>query len=227
MAVVLALLVPLGTAKAQTQAVINGKVTDANGNAIPGANVVIPALGISVGANTKVDGTYTIVLPQSNVGKAVGMTHANVIHHFGSAAELQSALMGSMVADLKLSIEEAVAHVRSDEAAPRQLVDIVFDAFEKGGAGKLAAWMALSQEVSQLDPVADAVESLVRAIEERAAVNDSAAHRRITSAVLLIALCGFGDAVIGPQLRDMLGRDSETTRRMTARLLPTFFEGDA
>jgi len=163
----------------------------------------------------------------SNVGKAVGMTHANVIHHFGSAAELQSALMGSMVADLKLSIEEAVAHVRSDEAAPRQLVDIVFDAFEKGGAGKLAAWMALSQEVSQLDPVADAVESLVRAIEERAAVNDSAAHRRITSAVLLIALCGFGDAVIGPQLRDMLGRDSETTRRMTARLLPTFFEGDA
>jgi len=163
----------------------------------------------------------------SNVGKAVGMTHANVIHHFGSAAELQSALMGSMVADLRQSIEEAVAHVRSDEAAPRHLVDIVFDAFEKGGAGKLAAWMALSQEVSQLDPVADAVGSLVGAIEERAGVNDEVAHRRITSAVLLIALCAFGDSVIGPQLRDMLGRDGEATRRMTARLLPTFFDGDA
>jgi hypothetical protein len=33
--------------------------------------------------------------------------------------------------------------------------------------------------------------------------------------------------VIGPQLREMLGRDDEATRRMTARLLPTFFEGDA
>jgi len=163
----------------------------------------------------------------TNVGKAVGMTHANVIHHFGSAAELQSALMGSMVGDLAQSIQDAVAHVRSDEAAPRQLVDIVFDAFEKGGAGMLAAWMALSQEVSHLEPVTDVVQSLVKAIEDRAGLSDEVAHRRVTSAVLLIALCAFGDSVIGPQLRDMLGRDPEATRRMTARLLPTFFEGDA
>jgi len=162
----------------------------------------------------------------SNVGKAVGMTHANVIHHFGSAAELQSALMGSMVADLTASIEDAVAHVRSDEAAPRQLVDIVFDAFEKGGAGRLAAWMALSQDVSQLDPVADSVKSLVTAIQERAQVDGEAAERRITSAVLLIALCAFGDSVIGEPLRGMLGRDADAARRVTARLLPTFFEGD-
>ena len=163
----------------------------------------------------------------SNVGKAVGMTHANVIHHFGSAAELQSALMGSMVADLASSIEDAVVHVRSDEAAPRQLVDIVFDAFERGGAGMLAAWMALSQEVSHLEPVADSVRMLVRAIEERAGATDDVGHRRVTSAVLLIALCGFGDSVIGPQLREMLGRDPEATRRLTARLLPAFFEGEA
>jgi AcrR family transcriptional regulator len=166
-------------------------------------------------------------LTLTNVGKAVGMTHANVIHHFGSATELQSALMTSMVADLTQSIEEAVAHVRSDEAAPRQLVDIVFDAFEKGGAGLLAAWMALSQEVSHLEPVADAVRALVKAIEERAGVSgDEAAHRRVTSAVLLIALSAFGDSVIGPQLRDMLGRDADATRRVTARLLPTFFENE-
>ena len=165
-------------------------------------------------------------LTLSNVGKAVGMTHANVIHHFGSAAELQSALMGSMVADLANSIQDAVVHVRSDEAAPRQLVDIVFDAFEKGGAGMLAAWMALSQEVSHLEPVADSVRTLVRAIEERAGAMDEVGHRRVTSAVLLIALCGFGDSVIGPQLRDMLGRDAEATRRLTARLLPAFFAGE-
>lgn len=162
----------------------------------------------------------------SNVGKAVGMTHANVIHHFGSAAELQSALMGSMVGDLAQAIDEAVAHVRSDEAAPRQLVDIVFDAFENGGAGMLAAWMALSQEISHLEPVSDAVQSLVKAIEDRAQVEGEAAHRRITSAVLLISLCAFGDSVIGDPLREMLGRDKDAARRVTARLLPVFFEGE-
>lgn len=76
LAVVLALLVPVGTTEAQTATptVINGKVTDANGNAIPGANVVVPALGLSVGANTRVDGTYTIVLPPTSVGRAVVVT---------------------------------------------------------------------------------------------------------------------------------------------------------
>ena len=162
----------------------------------------------------------------TNVGKAVGMTHANVIHHFGSATELQSALMGSMVGDLANALEEAVAHVRSDSAAPRQLVDIVFDAFDNGGAGMLAAWIALSQDIGHLEPVREAVRSLVRAIEERTRVNDDAAHRRVTSSVLLIALCAFGDSVIGDPLRDMLGRDKEAARRITARLLPTFFEGD-
>lgn len=162
----------------------------------------------------------------ANVGKAVGMTHANVIHHFGSASELQSALMSSMVADLAQAIEEAVAHVRSDAAAPRQLVDIVFDAFENGGAGMLAAWMALSQETSYLDPVSDTVRALVKAIEERAQVDNEAAHRRVTSAVLLISLCAFGDSVIGDPLREMLGRDKDAARRVTARLLPVFFEGE-
>ena len=158
----------------------------------------------------------------TNVGKAVGMTHANVIHHFGSATELQSALMGSMVGDLANALEEAVAHVRSDSAAPRQLVDIVFDAFDNGGAGMLAAWIALSQDIGHLEPVREAVRSLVRAIEDRTRVHDEAAHRRVTSSVLLIALCAFGDSMIGGALCDMMGRDREATRRIAAHLLPTF-----
>ena len=42
---------------AQAQTVITGRVTDAAGNGVPGANVVIPSLGLGVGGNTKVDGT--------------------------------------------------------------------------------------------------------------------------------------------------------------------------
>ena len=160
----------------------------------------------------------------SNVGKAVGMTHANVIHHFGSASDLQLALMGSMIADLAAALEDAVAHVRSDEASARALVDIVFDAFANGGAGMLAAWIALSQDLGRLETVQDPVQNLVEAILEKIRAQDEAARRRITSAVLLIALVAFGDSVIGPPLRQMLGRDDEAARRVTARLLPVFFQ---
>jgi TonB-linked SusC/RagA family outer membrane protein len=59
---------------AQAQSVISGKVTDAAGNGIPGANVVVPSLGLGVGANTRVDGTYTIALPSNSVGREVVVT---------------------------------------------------------------------------------------------------------------------------------------------------------
>jgi TonB-linked SusC/RagA family outer membrane protein len=63
-----------GAANAQTQSTITGRVTDANGNGVPGANVVVPSLGIGVGANTRVDGTYTIVVPSTAVGRSVAVT---------------------------------------------------------------------------------------------------------------------------------------------------------
>ena len=60
LAAIVTLILPVSMLGAQTQAVITGKVTDASGNGVPGANVVIPSLGLGVGANTRVDGTYTI-----------------------------------------------------------------------------------------------------------------------------------------------------------------------
>ncbi|HWY16155.1 MAG TPA: hypothetical protein VNX86_13540 [Rhizomicrobium sp.] len=75
--------------------------------------------------------------------------------------------MGAMVRDLAEAIGTAVAHVRSDVGAPRALIDIVFDAFDEGGAGMLAAWIALSNKHAHLEPVRAAVGDLVRAIDER------------------------------------------------------------
>jgi AcrR family transcriptional regulator len=157
------------------------------------------------------------------VADDIGMTHGNLIHHFGSAAELQSALMGAMVRDLAEAIGTAVAHVRSDSTAPRALTDIVFDAFDEGGAGMLAAWIALSNKHAHLEPVRAAVGDLVRAIDERSTSAGAPRPRHIQSAILFITLCAFGDAVIGPHLHRMLGRDSESVRRVAARLLPSFF----
>ncbi len=154
------------------------------------------------------------------VARCVGITHGNLIHHFGSAARLQSALMGAMVRDLAAAIDEAVARVRSDKEAVRGLVDIVFDAFDQGGAAPLAAWIALSNRYEHLEPVREAVSDLVKAVDERVRAAGGEAPRHIPSALLLVTLTAFGDALIGPPLRDMLGRDRDSMRRLAARLLP-------
>lgn len=158
------------------------------------------------------------------VARDIGVTHGNLIHHFGSAAQLQSALMGAMVRDLAAALETAVAHVRSDESAPRTVVDIVFDAFGEGGAGQLAAWIALSNRYEHLEPVREAVVDLVGAIGDKMQAAGAEPPRHIPSALLFITLCAFGDAVIGGPLREMLGRDRDAVRRLAANLLPTLIE---
>ncbi|HMA20538.1 MAG TPA: hypothetical protein VKO87_07020, partial [Gemmatimonadaceae bacterium] len=74
LAAIVTLILPVSMLGAQTQAIITGKITDASGAGIPGANVVIPSLGLGVGANTRVDGTYTITLPSTSVGREVVVT---------------------------------------------------------------------------------------------------------------------------------------------------------
>ena len=156
------------------------------------------------------------------VADDIGMSHGNLIHHFGSAAGLHSALMGAMVRDLTVALEWAVIKVRSEEGGPRELVDIVFEAFDSGGAGHLAAWIGLSHDLDQLASVREAVDHLVQAIADKIRAEGREPPQQIPSALLFVTLCAFGDSVIGEALCDMLGRDRHAVRRIAAHLLPTF-----
>jgi len=166
-------------------------------------------------------GPYSVTLKA--VADELCVSHTNLLHHFGSAGELQSELMSAMVHDLETALMGAVAHLRSDTGAPRALVDLVFDAFDKGGAGKLAAWIALSGNFEALQPVRNAVTQLVSAIEEKFANEKGDPHRGVTSAVLFIALMAFGDSLIGEPLTQMVDREGGAARNVAAFLLPKFF----
>lgn len=160
----------------------------------------------------------------AGVAAEIGVTHANLIHHFGSAAGLQSALMGSMVADLGDALDAAVARLSTDDGAPRELIDAVFDAFSTGGAGRLAAWIALSGDLSHLEPVRDAVRNLVEGLKAKAGLDADQADHAIGSAVLFIALSAFGEALIGDPLRKMLDQPDDASRKVVAGLLPALLD---
>src|SRR5438552_5193453 len=69
------------------------------------------------------------------VAAKVGRTHANLLHHFGSAAGLQAELARSIADRVTGSIAEAVGRARAGEAEAREVVDGTFDAFDREGAG--------------------------------------------------------------------------------------------
>ena len=83
------------------------------------------------------------------VAAQVGVTHANLLHHFGSAGGLQTELMAMMLRDLSDVMREAVAKLRAGECTMDEVVALTFDAFGEGGAGRLAAWMVLNRDTDR------------------------------------------------------------------------------
>lgn len=135
--------------------------------------------------------------PQSVTLKAVagriGRTHANLLHHFGSASGLQKALAEDLASSICVKIADAVIASRAGVGSPRDVVDLTFDAFDKEGAGALASWMLLSGNEDALDPIVDAIHDLVIELNEFA----SEGLRDTTLALTLMAL---GDALLGGPL---------------------------
>ena len=65
------------------------------------------------------------------VAAKVGRTHANLLHHFGSAAGLQAELARSIAERVTGSIGEAVERARVGEKDVSEVVDGTFDAFDR------------------------------------------------------------------------------------------------
>src|SRR5215207_8128326 len=103
--------------------------------------------------------------PQAVTLKAVagriGRTHANLLHHFGSASGLQKALARHLAGTVCATIADAVLAQRAGHGSAREIVDLTFDAFDKEGAGALASWMLLSGNEDALDPIIESIHNLV------------------------------------------------------------------
>lgn len=147
------------------------------------------------------------------VASRIDRTHANILHHFGSAAGLQKALAGTMADQVCATIAGVVQQARRGEADPRMIVDLCFDAFDRQGAGALAIWMLLSGNEDALDPILAAI---LRLVDELSLDNQDGSIRRETLNLVLMAL---GDALLGKPMADALGLPRETARDLAFQQL--------
>ena len=155
--------------------------------------------------------------PQSVTLKAVaarvGRTHANLLHHFGSAAGLQAELARAIADKVTASIAVAVEQARCGEADAREIVDRTFDAFDREGAGALAAWMIISGNRDALDPILQSIRSLVDQLSV-----DHETHR-VPESTLALVLAALGDALLGEAISAALGLPREASRELAAERL--------
>ncbi|HMT43721.1 MAG TPA: TetR family transcriptional regulator [Chakrabartia sp.] len=161
--------------------------------------------------------------PQAVTLKAVagriGRTHANLLHHFGSAAGLQTALATSITESICTEIAKRIQKARSGEAKAREIVDLAFDAFDKHGAGALTSWMILSGNEAMLEPI---VETIHRMVDEIAV--DAHEDRALHDDTLTLVLLALGDALMGEAMARSLGLPRTRARDIAERLMMASIE---
>lgn len=155
------------------------------------------------------------------VAARIGRTHANLLHHFGSAAGLQRALARSLAETVCTRIVTLIQAARADESQrtqdkPRQVVDLAFDAFDKSGAGALASWMILSGNEDALDPILEIIHQLVDQIAAVEGEDTGVALREDTLSLVLMAM---GDALLGEPLARSLDLPRSAAREIALRQL--------
>jgi len=149
------------------------------------------------------------------VAARIGRTHANLLHHFGSAEGLQKALIARMADRIVQTIEPAVLKARSTDQDPREIVNLTFDAFGKQGAGALASWMILSGNEDALDPILEAIHNLVDRLAEDHPDPTVSLHEETLNLVLM----ALGDALLGGPMAKALGLPRGTARELASRQL--------
>jgi AcrR family transcriptional regulator len=142
------------------------------------------------------------------VATRIGRTHANLLHHFGSAGDLQAALARYLSERVTAGIAEAVERARQGEADPREIVDRTFDAFGREGAGALAAWMILSGNRDALNPVLEAIHALVDRLGQ------GHEDRPVHEITLWLVLAALGDSLLGGPMAEALGLPSGKAREL-------------
>ena len=145
------------------------------------------------------------------VAARIGRTHANLLHHFGSVAELHRALAEEIARRVSTSITAAIAQRRRGEGTPRHVVDAMFDAFRRERVGEMVGWIALTRQREALLPVTKTVAAI---LADFRAAGDT---RPMDKVILGLVLLAIGDSLVGEEVAAATGDSPSDVREIAVR----------
>ena len=135
-----------------------------------------------------------------DVARKAGVSHPTILHHFGSRDGLVRALYLRTLEDLKTAV---IAHL---DQASDEGIRLTFAAYRQGLAQRIL-WLMQSPTPApgRLSIFEEIVRSVHEARMQRADASKSVDVADTRAVVHLITIAAFGDAVIGPRLRQADG----------------------
>ncbi len=150
-------------------------------------------------------------LKVADVARDAGIAHSTLLHHFGSTAELQKALVNQMTHRLLQDILEQLSSENLKGAEPKGVLEKAFEVLADRGHARLMAWLMLTGQRAETGE--DVADRLLHDVVE-AIYAHSVAQGRPTSpetkrdarfAVYLAAIAAMGDGLSGPVLAPIIG----------------------
>ena len=138
------------------------------------------------------------------VAEDAGLSHATLIHHFGSSGEMREALVDKMTLDLIADLLKAM----DANQAPAELSGRVFEALAEDGHAKLLAWRAVegSGKVADVEGATQLFGQLIERAQVALGVETEEAMRL---SIFLVATAAIGFGLAGNMLAEVLNM-SET-----------------
>lgn len=150
------------------------------------------------------DGVQAITLKA--VAGRIGRTHANLLHHFGSVAELHRALADQIAHEVAAQITGSIGQMRRGEKRLRDVVEGMFDAFIDQRVGELMAWVVLTRQHEALEPVVEAISQVIKDI------SSPGDTRPLDQATLGLVLFAIGDSLVGADIARACGLPRSAAR---------------
>ena len=135
----------------------------------------------------------------SGVAEAAGISHATVIHHFGSTGAMRESLLRKMTGDLLSDVMEALQYQQS----PDKVLERLFGTLSRAGHGKLLAWLALDSQLAGFDATTstgDLFKNIIDSIASEGGNRTDAKYQ-----VYLVAIAALGLGICGEVLAKLVG----------------------
>ncbi len=154
------------------------------------------------------------------IAARAGVTHPNVLYHFGSVAELERQLAQRVAIRLADRITRVFLLDEGNAMPVESAVEAVFEVFDGGGFARLLAWLALSQNNPTFELLGSRLELVRVAIEAHPALHgdhNAERRRRIVPSIELVILCAVGYGLVGRRFHALF--DHGTRTASVARML--------
>lgn len=158
------------------------------------------------------------------IAARAGVTHPNVLYHFGSAAELERQLAQRIAVRLAERIARVFMLADGSAMPVERAVDAVFEVFDEGGYARLLAWLALSQNDPTFELLGSRLELVRAAIAAHPALlgdHNDERRRRIVVAMELVIVAAIGYGLVGRRFDALLagGTRSISVARILSELI--------